>query len=504
LTTRDHVALGSAAHHQARDDRQRQRDADPERRAEAEGVRHLDPTADALDVGLDDVHADTAAGDVGDPVGGAEARLEDQPAQLLLAHPGGILRGDRAALDRPGPDGRRVQAAAVVRDLDDDLASLVEGAQSDGPLGRLADGDPLLRRLDPVVDAVAHQVGEGVADRLEDGLVQLGLPALGGQRHLLATGLGEVADDAGELLPQAVDRLHARLHDPLLQLRGDGVETVRGTDQRHLLASVGEAHDLVAREHQLADERHQLVEQTDVHPQGAAGHGRRGRHRRRGGRGHRGRHRRRGRHGRLRHHRLRRPVRQRRRRQERRLAVRLGDCGTRPVASGRGGGRAGALGRDRHERCGQPRQQLAVVAAALGAVALDVGQQAAHEAHHVQQRAGHLGVGRQRPVAQGGQQVLRDVRDRLDARVPQEAAGALEGVDRAEDAADQLGVRLLLEREQVTDHLVQDLVALDDELLDDLAKIVQVGGDRHGGSSRQAVLGQEHCTSASGPVAADL
>ena len=101
----------------------------------------------------------------------------------------------------------------------------------------------------------------------------------------------EVADDARQLRPDVVDRLHARLHDALLQLAGDEVEPLRGADQVGVGLPGDVLHDLVAGEHQLADQQHQLVEQVDVHADGAvgdraaglavAGGGRRGRPRRR-------------------------------------------------------------------------------------------------------------------------------------------------------------------------------------------------------------------------------
>ncbi len=72
--------------------------------------------------------------------------------------------------------------------------------------------------LDAVVDGVAHHVGERVLDRLDDRLVELGLLALGLHPDLLAAGGGEVAHDSGELRPHRADRLHAGLHDALLQL----------------------------------------------------------------------------------------------------------------------------------------------------------------------------------------------------------------------------------------------------------------------------------------------
>ena len=57
-----------------------------------------DVAAELVDVALDDVHADAAAGDVADDVGGGEAGREDEVEDALL---GQLLVGaDEAALAR--------------------------------------------------------------------------------------------------------------------------------------------------------------------------------------------------------------------------------------------------------------------------------------------------------------------------------------------------------------------------------------------------------------------
>ena len=133
--------------------------------------------------------------------------------------------------------------------------------------------------------ALRTQVGQRVADGLDDRLVQLGLLALQVDAHLLAAGDRQVADHAGELVPDVADRLHARLHDVDLQLGGQQVEPLHGAQEGGVLLGRAELHDLVARQHQLADQGHELVEQADVHADGGVGDGRRARLRRLGGGG---------------------------------------------------------------------------------------------------------------------------------------------------------------------------------------------------------------------------
>src|SRR4029453_18121934 len=64
--------------------------------------------------------------------------------------------------------------------------------------------------------------------------------------------------------------------------------------------------------------------------------------------------------------------------------------------------------------------------------------------------------------------------ERLEATKLQEAGGPLDGVDGAEDGAEQLpGGRVLLEGHQVAVELVEGLVALDQELRDELLQPLQ-------------------------------
>ena len=89
---RDGVAVAGALDGERRDDRQRQRDPEPADGAAAGLGLDLDGAADGLDVGLDDVHADAAAGDVGDRGGRGEAGQEDQLQDVGGAHAGQLRR----------------------------------------------------------------------------------------------------------------------------------------------------------------------------------------------------------------------------------------------------------------------------------------------------------------------------------------------------------------------------------------------------------------------------
>ena len=100
---------------------------------------------------------------------------------------------------------------------------------------------------------------------------------------------------------------------------------------------------------------------------------------------------------------------------------------------------------------------------ALLAVGLDVFDDLADGVHHLEQDRRDLLVDLEQAVAQFRQQVLTDVGDGLQLREAEETRGALDGVDGAKDARERVGVRRLLERDELTVQFVETLLALGDE-----------------------------------------
>ena len=93
----DECLAGDRDHH-AVEDGERQRKAHGEGRALSGARGDRDATAECLDGALDDVHADAAAGDVGDLVGRGEARHEDQVIDFLVCQVG--IGRDQIVVDR--------------------------------------------------------------------------------------------------------------------------------------------------------------------------------------------------------------------------------------------------------------------------------------------------------------------------------------------------------------------------------------------------------------------
>ena len=314
-------------------------------------------------------------------------------------------------------------------------------------------------RLDAVVDGVAHQVGQRVADGLDDRLVQLGFLALHVDAHLLAAGDGQVADHARELVPDVADRLHARLHDVGLQLGGQQVQPLHRAQEGGVFLGGAELHDLVAGQDQLADQGHQLVEQADIHADGAVG-------------------------------------------DARRCATPAASCErsapARPSDSARGRSTTGG------GRSTSFLRAAWAAAARLGSLASGVGTRSrfagpSHAAiapgsgsaprnrrrrpsrslrrlehlpdgvHHGQQGAGDVGVEDQLAVAQLAEQVLGGVGDGLQLLQAQEAGRPLDRVQRAEGPGQRLALRrILFQRDQVEVELGQVFVRLEQEFADRL------------------------------------
>ena len=154
------------------------------------------------------------------------------------------------------------QAAAVVAHLDLDLVARLARRDRDGRGDVLARGDAAVERLDPMVDRVADDMDQRIADILHHLAVEFDLAAARREANLLAEILREVADDARQRREQFVDALHPHLADRLAH-PGDRVgKAVERRDQRRVGARFAEhPGEFVAREDDVGDPGHDAVEQ---------------------------------------------------------------------------------------------------------------------------------------------------------------------------------------------------------------------------------------------------
>ena len=164
------------------------------------------------------IQSHAAARQFGDLFGGGESRLKDQIQSLGLGQTGGLVGFQQSLGEGALPDLFRIDAVAVVGDLDDHLVALVISAQPQGTLRPLAGANPLLGGLNAMADGIAHHVGEGLGDRIQNAFVEIGLPAPDRQLDFFAALQPDVAHNAREAAEQLIDRHHANLHDRVLQV----------------------------------------------------------------------------------------------------------------------------------------------------------------------------------------------------------------------------------------------------------------------------------------------
>jgi hypothetical protein len=200
----------SSAHHRHRD-----RELEREHRLAAELGGHSHGAAHALDHALHHVEPHAAARDLGHLVFRGKARQEEKFEKFELRELVGDLPGDEPPGHRLGAKRLDVDAAAVVGERDVEHACTVTGLQPDHADRWLARGLAVVRRLEPMVEGVADQVGERRLELVEDVTVDAGLLATHLESHLLAEGAGDVTDESRKAADAVGERPHAA-HDHLV------------------------------------------------------------------------------------------------------------------------------------------------------------------------------------------------------------------------------------------------------------------------------------------------
>jgi hypothetical protein len=122
-------------------------------------------------------------------------------------------------------------------------------------------------RLHAMIDRVADDVDQRIADILHHLAVELDLAAAGGEAYLLARFLRQVAHDPRQRREQLVDPLHPHLADRMAHA-GDRIrQAVERGDQCRIGPRFAQhPGEFVAREDDVGDARHHAVEQRQRHP----------------------------------------------------------------------------------------------------------------------------------------------------------------------------------------------------------------------------------------------
>ena len=214
---RCNIDLLADAQHLALEYRQGQRQADADRAAAALGAENLHVTAQILDVAADDVHADAAAGDIADLSRRWRTRRRRSGCRSAR-------RSARVALPTSPRSRALARMRALLRPAPSSLTSMMmlppswKALSSSVPVSLLPAARRTSGSLHAVVERVAHEMHQRIADLLEHGLVELGVLAAQLQLDLLAELARQVVHQAREAVEREADRQHADLHDAFLQL----------------------------------------------------------------------------------------------------------------------------------------------------------------------------------------------------------------------------------------------------------------------------------------------
>ncbi len=238
-----------------------------------------------------------------------------------------------------------------------------------------------------MIDRIAHDVGQRIADHLDHLAIELDVAAFDIDQDLLAELGRQVANHARQSDEEVLDPLHARAGNRVAHVGNDRREALECAVDRHVGRRFTQpAGELVARQHHVGNRAHHSVEKLDRQADGA--------------------------------------------RRRRRLAGTFGE----------GGDRRRALCTDF-----ESGYQSAVVAGEQLVAGFDLCDHLADPVDDREHRGDHRTVGLAAARANVGERILGGVAERLKPRKFEEAAIAFDGVDEAEDGIEPrtvVGLRL--------------------------------------------------------------
>src|SRR5712692_6021787 len=183
--------------------------------------RNMNGTLEAAEYGSNDIHADAPARNFRHFRSGAESRLENEIENFLPGQALGRFRFQDFLFNGARAQLSRVDTPTVVADFNDHLGALMIGVEIDGTACGLAGSQALAGRLDTMVNRITDEMHERLGKTVENALIEVSVLAREFQGHILATFLGNVADDAREPPEELLDGHHADFQYALVELIQD-------------------------------------------------------------------------------------------------------------------------------------------------------------------------------------------------------------------------------------------------------------------------------------------
>ena len=185
----------------------------------------------------------------------------------MFAHAFKLRFGGKTVLDHLGANARCRQTTAIVTDFNENMTAFVARIERDMAKFRFASGAAFFRCFKTMIGRVADHMGERVFDRFKNLAVEFGVGPRHHQFDFLAQFLRQITHETRQFRPGIADGLHARLHDAFLQFRRHLIEALQGGGKGAIGETAQGLHQLIAREHKLADHVHQVFEHVDVNAQ---------------------------------------------------------------------------------------------------------------------------------------------------------------------------------------------------------------------------------------------
>ncbi len=178
----------------------------------------VDASAEILNVTANDIHPDAAAGDIGNTLSRGEARHKNQIVDL-------VFRERHIACDQPAftcflENALGIDPRAVVTHLDDDPSAAMLGRKPYRAFLGFARGRTRFRRFDAVIDGVANDMGERIAQTLDDRTVDLGVFADHFKAGFLSSLRRQFPHQPRHALKHGAHLLRTHRHDAVFQLAG--------------------------------------------------------------------------------------------------------------------------------------------------------------------------------------------------------------------------------------------------------------------------------------------